>query len=65
MQEMLRKGILILGTHNVSYAHSDEDIKVLLNVYQEIIPTLTSALNPAVLAKTLACEALEPLFKIR
>ncbi len=65
MQEMLGRGVLTLGTHNISYAHSDADIKVLLNAYQEVIPTLTSALNPAVLAKKLACKALEPLFKIR
>jgi hypothetical protein len=29
-----------MGVHNMMYAHSDEDIKKLLSVYDEVFPML-------------------------
>ena len=34
---MFERGILTLGTHNISYAHSNEDIDRLLQVYDEVL----------------------------
>lgn len=65
VQEMLKRGILILGTHNLSYSHSDEDIQKLLFAYKEVISLIKEAVNTKKLEKHLKCSPLEPLFKIR
>jgi len=65
LQEMFARGVLTLGTHNMSYAHSDADIRKLLDAYDEVIPVLVRATDPVELKKFLRCNALEPLFKVR
>jgi glutamate-1-semialdehyde 2,1-aminomutase len=65
MQEMLARGILTLGTHNMSYSHSDRDLDVLFEVYREVIPLLVKAIQENTLEKLLHCQVLEPLFKVR
>jgi|TARA_R110001583_G_scaffold96819_4_gene241502 glutamate-1-semialdehyde 2,1-aminomutase len=65
LQEMLARGILTFGSHNMSYAHSDHDIQLLLDAYDEVIPMLLEARNPDKLKSMLNCEILKPLFKVR
>ncbi len=65
LQEMLARGILTLGTHNMSYAHSEEDIESLLAAYREVIPILGEAVRHRALKQLLKCEPLQPLFKVR
>ncbi len=65
MQEILARGILSVGTHNVSYAHSDADIDRLLAVYAEVLPTIGQTLNTGALKASLRCQPLVPLFKVR
>jgi glutamate-1-semialdehyde 2,1-aminomutase len=65
LQEMFSRGILTLGTHNMSYAHSDTDIERLLAVYDEVFAILKDAVDHQSLDKHLRCQPLEPLFKIR
>jgi glutamate-1-semialdehyde 2,1-aminomutase len=65
MQEMLARGILAFGTHNISYAHSDSDIAALLAAYDEVIPLLVKGVRGNCLESMLRCEPLEPLFKVR
>jgi glutamate-1-semialdehyde 2,1-aminomutase len=65
LQEFFRKGILCLGTHNISHAHSIEDIDTLLNVYCEIFKKLKLALQQSDLISKLECEVLKPLFSVR
>ena len=36
LQEVFARGILTLGSHNISYAHSDADSSKLLGVYNEV-----------------------------
>jgi len=64
LQEMFARGILTLGTHNMSYAHSDEDVQRLLDAYDEVLQTLKTAVGGK-LEQLLVCKPLEPLFKIR
>ena len=40
MQECFANGILTIGCHNMNYAHSEEDINQLLDVYRKILPNL-------------------------
>lgn len=65
MQEILERGILSVGTHNVNYAHSDADIDRLLAVYEEVLPYIGEVLNKGGLRQALRCEPLVPLFKLR
>ena len=65
LQEMFRRGIITIGSHNMSYAHTDEDVKSLLQAYDEVIPTLKTAIDEKSLNKILEAEPLQPLFKVR
>lgn len=65
LQEMFARGILILSTHNMSYAHSAADIEALCGAYEEVFGQLDEAVHGATLRDRLRCEPLEPLFKLR
>lgn len=65
LQEVFARGVLTLGTHNMSYAHSEADVAELLGVYDEVFPVLAAALAQGDLKARLNCEPLQPLFKVR
>jgi glutamate-1-semialdehyde 2,1-aminomutase len=65
IQEMLQRGILTLGSHNMSYAHSDEDVDRLLSVYGEVLPLLSNAVDNGTVSQHLRSEPLKPLFRVR
>jgi len=65
LQELFSRGILSLGTHNLSAAHSEEDIERLLETYREIIPSLAGAALDGRVRSLLRAEPLEPVFSIR
>lgn len=65
LQEMFARGILTLGTHNMSYAHSAQDVATLLRVYDEVLPMLRQSAEDGRVRERLRCEPLEPLFKVR
>ena len=65
MQEMLARGILTLGTHNISYALSEADVDRVLAVYDEVFPILADAVKNKAMRQYLKCEPLVPLFRVR
>ena len=65
LQEMFRRGILISGSHNISYSHNEEDVDKLLSVYNEVFPLIVNATSKKTLFDLLEAEVLVPLFKIR
>lgn len=65
LQEMFSRGILMIGTHNLSYSHSDADLDTLFSAYGEVIPILVEAVRHQKLDSMLRCEPLQPLFKVR
>jgi len=65
LQEVFARGVLTLGTHNMSYAHSDEDISKLLRVYDEVFGVIKDVVEKKSLDKRLQTKPLVPLFKIR
>ena len=65
MQEMLKRGILTLCTHNISYSHTIKDIDYLLDCYREVFPLIKKAIENRELIERLNCEPLVPLFKVR
>lgn len=65
LQEVFARGILIIGSHNMTYSHSDSDISKLLKVYDEVFAMIKEVLARKNLNELLQTEPLVPLFKIR
>lgn len=65
MQELLARGFLSIGTHNMSYAHSIDDVESLLSVYGEIFSFISNAIDEGSVSKYLRCKPLAPLFRVR
>lgn len=64
MQEVLKRGVLALGTHNISYAHTAQDMARLEQVYDEVFGIIAQGLATGI-APLLQCEVLVPLFRLR
>ena len=65
MQEVQARGILSFGTHNLNYAHGDDDVTKLLHVYDEVFPLLREAAEEGAMKQYLRCAPLQPLFRVR
>ena len=62
-QEMIKRGILWSGTHNLSYSHSDKDIEYTLKVYKDVLFILKKAVEEKNILKYLRGKAVEPVFR--
>lgn len=65
MQEMIKRGILTIGAHETTFAHSDEDINYLIKCYDEVFPILKDGIKNGKVVEMLDCKPLVPLFKVR
>lgn len=65
MQEMLKRGVLAYGTHNITYAHTEEDLNFLINSSAEVFKDLAHLIEICSLREKIECTPLEPLFKVR
>jgi glutamate-1-semialdehyde 2,1-aminomutase len=65
LQEVFKRGILTLGSHNISFSHTKEDIDKLIAVYAEVLPMIKKHINNQTLLENIQGEILEPLFKVR
>ena len=65
LQEMFKRGILTLGSHNLSFSHSKEDIDKLLAVYQVVLPMIKEHILKKDLLENIHSVILQPLFKVR
>ncbi len=65
LQEMFKRGILTLGSHNLSFSHTKEDIDRLMKVYAEVLPMIKHHINNKDLLENIQGEILKPLFKVR
>ena len=62
-QELIKRGILWSGFHNMSYSHSDADIEYTLSAYEEILPILKKAVDEKNVRKYLMGKPVEPVFR--
>jgi len=65
LQETLKRGILTLGMHNLSFSHTKEDIDRLIDVYIEVLPMIKQHIDNKTLLENIQGEILQPLFKVR
>ena len=64
-QEMLANGIFMIGTHNMSFAHTKEHIDELIKVYEIFFSKMQKAEEQQDLKSLLKGKPLENLFKVR
>lgn len=64
-QEMFANGIFMIGTHNISYSHSESDVASLMNSYRMYFDKMKEAFAKNNLLQLLQCQPLKPLFKVR
>jgi glutamate-1-semialdehyde aminotransferase len=62
-QEMIKRGILWSGFHNMSFSHSDADIEYTLKVYREVLPILKKAVDENNVMKYLKGKPVAPVFR--
>ena len=65
MQEMFRRGILILSTHNVTLAHNKKIRGVIISKYERVLTLMKKAISEGNLKDKLEVIPLKPLFKVR
>ena len=65
LQEMLRRGVLVLNTHEVTTVHSEADIEQAAQAYSESLGLVADGLHAGDLLDRLECEPIRPLFKVR
>jgi glutamate-1-semialdehyde 2,1-aminomutase len=65
LQEMLRRGVLVLNTHDVTTAFDDADLDTVADAYSEVLTIVGSALDSDNMNEFLECEPIRPLFRVR
>lgn len=65
MQEIIERGFLSLGSHNLNLSHSEDDIDAILTAYKDIFPLLAEVENNKNLHEVFRGEYLQPVFKVR
>ncbi|GFK94860.1 3-aminobutyryl-CoA aminotransferase [Fundidesulfovibrio magnetotacticus] len=64
-QEMARRGVLILVTHNMSVSHDHATVSRALEAYASTFKTLAQWVSDADPAKHLAGPMIQPVFRVR
>ncbi len=62
-QEMIKRGVLWAGFHNMCFSHSDEDLNYTLSAYREVMPILKEAIDSQNVKSYLKGEILEAVFR--
>jgi len=65
LQEMFKRGILVLSTNNVTTTLNQKDISKILTAYAEVFEAISQALERDSLDALLECQPIVPLFKVR
>lgn len=62
-QEMIKRGVLWGGFHNMSAAHTDADIRHTIAAYGQVLPMLAEAVEAGDVASRVRGALLEPVFR--
>ena len=62
-QEMIARGVLWGGFHNLSYSHGEAEIAAVLGAYREVLPMLRDAIERGDVHARLRGEPVEPVFR--
>lgn len=62
-QEMIKRGVLWGGFHNMSFSHSDADVEHTLAAYKQVLPILKDAVDGKSVKAKLRGEPVGPVFR--
>ncbi len=62
-QELIKRGVLWGGFHNMCFSHTDGDVEHTLAAYREVLPILKRAVEEKSVARYLRGEPVEPVFR--
>ena len=62
-QEMIKRGVLWAGFHNMCYSHSQADIDYTLSAYRDVLPIVKEAIESGDVKSFLKGEVLEAVFR--
>jgi glutamate-1-semialdehyde aminotransferase len=62
-QEMIKRGVLWQGFHNICFSHSDEDVNYTLQALEESLTILKKAVEGNKLKEMLKGEPVQPVFR--
>ncbi|MHB1046512.1 MAG: aminotransferase class III-fold pyridoxal phosphate-dependent enzyme [Thermoanaerobaculia bacterium] len=62
-QELVRRGVLWQGFHNLALAHGEDEVAWLLAAYEEALPVLKEAVETDSVRPRIAGEPMEPVFR--
>lgn len=62
-QELIKRGILWSGFHNMMYSHTDADVEHTLKAYREVLGLVREAVEAGEVAKRLKGKAVEAVFR--
>ncbi|MEZ4516562.1 MAG: aminotransferase class III-fold pyridoxal phosphate-dependent enzyme [Chloroflexota bacterium] len=62
-QELVRRGILWSGFHNMCYSHSDADLNYTMEAYREVLPILRAAIESNDVQERLHGTPVQPVFR--
>jgi glutamate-1-semialdehyde 2,1-aminomutase/spore coat polysaccharide biosynthesis protein SpsF len=65
MRELLARGALVLGSHNVCYAHDEADLAWVVRAYEEALDALADAIKAGGVEESLDIPVIEAVFQIR
>ncbi len=64
-QECVKRGVLLLATHNMTAAHGPLDIEETLKVYAEVCKTIANWLSDTSPERFLEGPIIQPVFRVR
>jgi glutamate-1-semialdehyde aminotransferase len=62
-QELIKRGILWSGTHNICYSHSIKDIEYTMEVYKEVLSLLKKAVENDTVFQQIKGIPIQPTFR--
>jgi glutamate-1-semialdehyde 2,1-aminomutase/spore coat polysaccharide biosynthesis protein SpsF len=65
MKEMMRLGVLVTGSHNISYAHDARIVELITQCYAMVLPALAEHIERGDLRQSLDCRVVQPIFQVR
>jgi glutamate-1-semialdehyde 2,1-aminomutase len=65
MIELLRRGVLTAGSHNICYAHGEADAAQVLGAYDHALAAVADAIATGDIDKRLGGPAIKPVFAVR
>jgi len=65
MQEMFKRGVLVLSTHNVSISITDKIKRKILSAYDEVLMNMSLNIKNDTILENLLVDPITPLFSVR